>query len=132
MQLVNLICWLVPCAAVLAKLHNPAKMCHWFGNITNVCGVIRWTCWNTVVWMFHAGKMRYMFYKCSKSCLAGMVCRRGLILRTSFLMTCLHAKESLSKCWLITPAMQSLQTRGKQEKSTSHRLLWHSYLRSIN
>lgn len=46
LQLINLICWLLPAASSISRLH--VESCQWFTEIVNVCGVLRWTCWNTV------------------------------------------------------------------------------------
>ena len=44
LQMVNLFNWILPNAFILARY----PQCVWFANLIQVCGCLRWTCWNSV------------------------------------------------------------------------------------
>ncbi|KAK9808474.1 hypothetical protein WJX73_010216 [Symbiochloris irregularis] len=51
-QITNLFFWFLPNTYIVAGLAKTPPDCRWFSEVTNACGVLRWTCWNTLLLLF--------------------------------------------------------------------------------
>ncbi|KAK9808451.1 hypothetical protein WJX73_006949 [Symbiochloris irregularis] len=51
-QIINLFFWFLPNTYIVAGLTRTPPDCRWFSDVTNASGVLRWTCWNTLLLLF--------------------------------------------------------------------------------